>query len=77
MKFLLHFTGPLCYQTGRADHQHSADKTTALQLLDNHACLDSFTETYLVRQNIAEVVCLHCTVKHMELMRQWYDTACQ
>ncbi len=75
MKFLLHLRSPLCNKTCRANNKNSADKAPALKFLNNHAGFNRFTEAHLVRKNVADVVCLHSAVEHMDLVRQRDYTA--
>ena len=70
VKLFLHLACPVGHQTSRANHQNPTDKTTALQFSDNHTSFNRLTKTNFIRQNIANVVGLHCAVQHMELVRQ-------
>ena len=75
MELFLHLACPLGHQTSRANNENPTNKTTALQFTDDHTSFNRLTKTNFIRQNIANVVGLHCTVQHMELVRQGNNSA--
>ena len=70
-------TDPLADQTRRGHHENPLGQTTHLELTNDQARLNRFTEPHLIGQQVSDTVSRHSPLQRLELVRQGDDGTLQ